>query len=192
MRRVVFGGFIIASLLIVAAASDGAQAAKKHAKAEPVELPPSPPAVHNWSGFYTGVNAGIAWGSFNPITSTRPDGVIGTLTTPSFNAAGHQAAGPFGFGGGVQGGYNWQSGHWLAGIEGDIAYLHLNFPTRTYVPFVGNTNTAVVNTYNNANWVAALRPASPPLRLCKLSIRPRASWGAPSTFPIILPASPAA
>jgi opacity protein-like surface antigen len=152
------GGFVIASLLIVAAASGGAQAAKKHAKAEPVELPPSPPAVHNWSGFYTGVNAGIAWGSFNPITSTSPDGVIGTLTTPLFNAAGHQAGSPFGFGGGVQGGHNWQSGHWLAGIEGDIAYLHLNFPARTYVPFVGNNNTAAVNAYDNANWVATLRP----------------------------------
>ena len=159
MRRAVLGGFVIASLLIVAAASDGAQAAKKHAKAEPVEPPPSPPAVHNWSGFYTGVNAGIAWGAFNPTTSTVLDGTIGHARRPRlFNAAGHQAGNPFGFGGGVQAGYNWQSGHWLAGIEGDIEYLHLNFPARTYVPFVGNNNTAVMSAYDNANWVASLRP----------------------------------
>ncbi|MGB7178217.1 MAG: outer membrane beta-barrel protein, partial [Xanthobacteraceae bacterium] len=121
--------------------------------------PPLPPAVHNWSGFYTGVNAGIAWGSFNPVTSTIPDGVIGTATAPLVNAAGHQTAGPFGFGGGVQSGYNWQSGNWLAGVEADIDYLHLNFPARNYVPFAPpNTNTVAINSYNNANWVATLRP----------------------------------
>ena len=86
------------------------------------------------------------------------DGTIGPLTTPVFNSAGHQAGDPLGFGGGVQAGYNWQSGHWLAGIEGDVEYLHLNFPARTYVPFVGNNNTAVMSAYDNANWVASLRP----------------------------------
>ncbi|MGA9949599.1 MAG: porin family protein, partial [Xanthobacteraceae bacterium] len=89
-------------MLIVSALSDGALAAKKRAKTAEPELPALPPAVHNWSGFYTGLNAGIAWGSFNPVTSTVPDGVIGTLTTPLVDAAGHQTAGPFGFGGGVQ------------------------------------------------------------------------------------------
>ncbi|HSZ65362.1 MAG TPA: outer membrane beta-barrel protein [Xanthobacteraceae bacterium] len=160
MRRVGVGGLVIA-LLIVSALGDGAQAAKKRAKAAEPEPPSLPPAVHNWSGFYTGVNAGIAWGSFTPVTSTIPGGVtgvIGAATTPLFNAAGHQAGDPFGFGGGVQGGYNWQSGHWLAGIEGDIEYLHLNFPARTYVQFAGNTNTAVMNAYDNANWIATLRP----------------------------------
>ncbi len=104
------------------------------------------------------MNAGIAWGSFDPTTSTVSDGTIGPATTPIFNAAGHQAGNPFDFGGGVQAGYNWQSGHWLAGIEGDIEYLHLNFPARTYVAFAGNNNTAVVSAYDNANWVATLRP----------------------------------
>ena len=73
-----------------------------------------------------------------------PDGVIGTAHDPFLQRRRPPTGSPFGFGGGVQGGYNWQSGHWLAGIEGDIAYLHLNFPARTYVPFVGNNNTAVV------------------------------------------------
>lgn len=74
------------------------------------------------------MNAGIAWGSFDPVTSTVVDGVIGSATVPLVNAAGQQKAGPFGFGGGIEGGYNWQSGNWVAGIEGDIDYLHLNFP----------------------------------------------------------------
>ena len=161
-RRAVVTGLVIASVAIVAALSDGALAAKKPAKPAPqiaaADPPPLPPAVHNWSGFYTGVNAGIAWGAFNPTTSTASDGTIGPATTPVFNSAGHQAGDPLGFGGGVQAGYNWQSGHWLAGIEGDVEYLHLNFPARTYVPFVGNNNTAVMSAYDNANWVASLRP----------------------------------
>jgi opacity protein-like surface antigen len=158
LRRVGVSGLVVA-VLIVSALSDSAQAAKKRAKAAEPEAPSLPPAVHNWSGFYAGLNAGIAWGSFNPVTSTAPDGVIGTLTTPLVNAAGNQAARPFGFGGGVQGGYNWQSGNWVAGIEGDIDYLYLNFHARTFVPFVlPSTNVVAINTYANANWVATLRP----------------------------------
>ena len=66
---------------------------------------------------------GTAWGSFVPAASTVSDGTIGPATTPIFNAAGRQAGNAFGFGGGVRAGtYNWQSGHWLAGIEGDIEY----------------------------------------------------------------------
>jgi opacity protein-like surface antigen len=69
-----------------------------------------------------------------------------------------QRAGPFGFAGGVQVGYNWQNGRWLAGIEGDVSYLHLNFDPKIGVPFVNNNNTAVINSYNNANWVSTVRP----------------------------------
>jgi opacity protein-like surface antigen len=158
LRRALLGGFVVASALSVALC-DGAQAAKKHAKLLAAKSPPLPPAVHNWSGFYAGINGGIAWGSFNPVTSTIVDGVIGSLTAPLVNAAGRQNAGPFGFGGGIEGGYNWQSGNWLAGIEGDIDYLHLNFPAQTYVPFAPpNTNVVNINSYNNANWIASLRP----------------------------------
>ena len=59
----------------------------------------------------------------------------------------------------MQAGYNWQSGSWIAGIESDVSYLHLNFSSRSYVPFSPfNTNTGVINAYDNANWVATLRP----------------------------------
>jgi opacity protein-like surface antigen len=130
------------------------------------------------------MNAGMAWGQFNPVTSTAVGGSItGAGPVSLLNAAGAQTAGPFGFSGGAQAGYNWQHGSWLAGIESDISYLHLNFSSRTYdgswlagiesdvsylhlnfssrtyvqfSPF--NTNTGVINAYNNANWVATLRP----------------------------------
>jgi outer membrane immunogenic protein len=145
----------IASLAVFPA---GAAAAKKPAKIPAVEAPPLP-AVHDWSGFYAGMNAGIAWGQFDPATSTVRGGTIAAGPVSLINAAGQQNAGPFGFSGGVQAGYNWQSGSWVAGIEGDVSYLHLNFPAVVYVPFSPfNTNTGVINAYANANWVATLRP----------------------------------
>jgi outer membrane immunogenic protein len=53
--------------------------------------------VYNWGGFYAGANVGYDWGK---ITNT--------------------AIQPSGFAGGVQGGYNWQSGQFVMGLEADI------------------------------------------------------------------------
>ena len=52
---------------------------------------------YSWAGPYLGGNLGYEWGS-----------VDNNPTKPS------------GFEGGVQAGYNWQSGHWVFGLEGDI------------------------------------------------------------------------
>jgi outer membrane immunogenic protein len=53
--------------------------------------------AYSWAGPYIGGNLGYAWGSVdnNP---NKPSGLSG----------------------GVQGGYNWQSGPWVFGVEGDI------------------------------------------------------------------------
>ena len=53
--------------------------------------------IYSWAGPYLGGNLGWDWGS-----------VDNNLTKPS------------GFVGGVQGGYNWQSGPWVFGVEGDL------------------------------------------------------------------------
>jgi outer membrane immunogenic protein len=55
------------------------------------------PAVYNWAGAYAGANAGYQWGATtnNP---TKPAGVFG----------------------GVQLGYNWQSGAFVFGAETDL------------------------------------------------------------------------
>lgn len=52
---------------------------------------------YSWAGPYLGANLGYAWGS-----------VENNLTKPS------------GFVGGAQVGYNWQTGPWVFGVEGDI------------------------------------------------------------------------
>jgi outer membrane immunogenic protein len=53
--------------------------------------------MYSWAGPYLGGNLGWNWGTVdhNP---TRPSGFVG----------------------GVQGGYNWQTGPWVFGIEGDL------------------------------------------------------------------------
>jgi outer membrane immunogenic protein len=55
------------------------------------------PVVYNWSGFYAGANVGYEWGK---ATSTPTD--------------------PSGIAGGLQAGYNWQSGQFVFGGETDI------------------------------------------------------------------------
>jgi len=53
--------------------------------------------IYSWAGPYLGANLGYAWGS-----------VDNNQTKPS------------GFSGGAQAGYNWQTGQWVFGVEGDI------------------------------------------------------------------------
>jgi outer membrane immunogenic protein len=58
---------------------------------------PAPLDAYSWMGPYLGLNLGYQWGSItnNP---TRP----------------------WGLNGGLQGGYNWQVGHFVFGAEGDL------------------------------------------------------------------------
>lgn len=52
---------------------------------------------YSWAGPYLGANIGYAWGD-----------ITNSITSPS------------GVAGGVQGGYNWQFGQWVVGVEADI------------------------------------------------------------------------
>ena len=83
--------------------------------------PPPPPTIMTWTGFYVGANAGYAWGHSN--TSLLHSAVgpplfqSGTLADPpNLNLRG--------FIGGVQAGYNWQTGQWVFGGEVDISGLN--------------------------------------------------------------------
>ena len=57
----------------------------------------APYGVYNWTGFYAGLNLGYEWGS---VTNT--------------------GLSPAGIAGGVQGGYNWQTGNFVFGAETDL------------------------------------------------------------------------
>jgi opacity protein-like surface antigen/outer membrane protease len=127
-----------------------------------VELTCPPlPAIYDWSGFYAGLNAGAAWGSYDPLTSTTSDGVI-SGATGRVNAGGaNQSIKPLGFIGGSQAGYNRQWGHLVAGIEADVDYLHLNGATVSPAITLSNVpppSEVVIGSYGNADWLATVRP----------------------------------
>jgi outer membrane immunogenic protein len=71
----------------------------------PRAMPTKAPAVfspqYNWTGFYVGINGGYGWGKL------------------SWSAFGSDADPSGGLVGGTVG-YNWQTGPWVYGLEGDI------------------------------------------------------------------------
>jgi outer membrane immunogenic protein len=72
------------------------------------------PVYANWTGFYVGLNAGYGFG--------KSDWDFAAVS-PS----------PKGFVGGVTLGYNFQTGLWLWGIEGDIAYSDMKGSADCYL-----------------------------------------------------------
>ena len=102
------------AISIVAFSSATAWAADMAVKA-PIPLPAP---VNSWTGFYIGANGGWGWSSFDTAFVPDPNGAF---------VAGGDLAGPRFFNtrtnGGVFGGqigYNWQTGNWVLGVEGDF------------------------------------------------------------------------
>ncbi len=107
MKAVGYTKQLLAAAAMVAAGVGGAAAADL-----PVKAPP-PPVAWTWTGFYWGVNLGWGWASTSGTsTLTSPAGtVIGVVDPiPTHN----------GVIGGTQAGYNWQTGPFVLGVEGDF------------------------------------------------------------------------
>ena len=125
MRRLLIGG-----IALVALAAGSAMAADMPVKAPIYKAPPAI-VPYNWSGFYVSANVGYGWGQssnswnffapadnlalFHPGTTTicPPNGF-------AFCASGSDANKLNGAIGGLQAGYNWQTGKFLAGVETDF------------------------------------------------------------------------
>lgn len=73
---------------------------------------------HDWTGFYLGGNAGHAVGrdKGSEVLTLPPAGSV--FTAQTFTHA------PAGWPVGVQAGYNWQRGNWVAGLEADWQWTH--------------------------------------------------------------------
>ena len=88
-----------------------ANAADLPMKAPAIVPPPIP--VYNWTGFYMGINAGYGWAEI--------DDAVTPLPQPGFGFPGFSVSSePDGFIGGVQIGYNWQTGSFVWGLEADF------------------------------------------------------------------------
>jgi outer membrane immunogenic protein len=104
------GRVLLRALALVAAAwTMSAQAADMNYGSRAPYTVNQPLNAYSWAGPYLGGNLGYAWGS-----------VDNNPTKPS------------GFAGGVQAGYNWQSGQWVFGSEGDI---QASGATDTFAPW---------------------------------------------------------
>lgn len=96
------------ALVVLGGAAQAADMYRKAPPATPIEAPVS---VYNWTGFYAGANLG---GEFLRDSATA-GGVRHKLNNGSIF-------------GGVQAGYNWQTGPFVLGGEADIGYGH---PSKT-------------------------------------------------------------
>ncbi len=103
MSKKIYGAAIVAMCI-----TSSAQAADMAYRQPQAPYAP-PPLAYTWAGPYIGGNIGYGWGDItnNPAS---PSGVLG----------------------GAQIGYNWQSGAWVFGIEGDI---QANSADDTFAPW---------------------------------------------------------
>jgi outer membrane immunogenic protein len=104
MKRLLLSGVAV---LAVAAALP-AYAADLARPAPAYKAPVAPPVMlYNWTGFYIGGHVGGLWSSKD-----------WTEVPPFFgNGPGTVSTDPDGFLGGVQAGFNWQTGPWVWGVE---------------------------------------------------------------------------
>lgn len=105
--------FSLAGLVTAAQAADLPQR-----NAPPVFTPP--PHVFSWTGFYVGANAGYSFGNNGKSVTT---GTPGFLALGGAEIPGSLNTRSSGFAGGGQIGYNYQTGPYVLGVEGDIDYV---------------------------------------------------------------------
>jgi outer membrane immunogenic protein len=144
-----FGALALAAMTIPTAAAD-------LERRPPPPLVAAPAVVYNWSGFYIGGNIGGKWADqdgtlfLDQVVGFTPLGLVG------FGNGGNDSNGAFVGGGQV--GYNWQTGAWVFGIEGDFQGTNLKRefvccgPLAPQIFFVPGDIISVKN-----NWQASIR-----------------------------------
>ena len=108
MNKILLAASALVSLSLLAPAAHAADVAA--------------PAVYDWSGFYVGLNAGIAWNNTEIDNDIKYDGL--DEPPPWLDDVGNDLTGDDSvFTGGALIGYNWQMDSLVLGVEADINYL---------------------------------------------------------------------
>jgi outer membrane immunogenic protein len=111
IRKLLLSAAAMVALPIVANAADLAYKAPA----------PALPTPWSWAGFYLGANVGAGWGTTEASAEVGPFFLGGGVPAITANLpATSQTLN--GFLGGFQGGYNWQFGSVVAGLEGDFEW----------------------------------------------------------------------
>jgi outer membrane immunogenic protein len=112
MRKLLLAGTAVA--VVMAAGSAGAADLSRPVyKAAPPPIP-----IFSWTGWYVGVHVGGAWGTKEWSDPVVFDG----FTTFAFNDTTINNYGVNGFLGGLQIGYNYQTGPWVWGVEAQASW----------------------------------------------------------------------
>lgn len=111
----------------------------------PVKTTPNR-VVYSWTGFYAGLNAGYNEARTVPTTTfTDPNGEIGPIIDAGVLLLPKPQNG-FGFTGGGQIGYNFQTGIWLVGVETDLSGSTAKSSETTTGTTVPDTDTPIIAT----------------------------------------------
>lgn len=94
------------------------------------------PTTYTWTGAYVGGNFGYGWGGGDTRFEPLPNATAFINMLPVTIKAD-----PRGFTVGGHGGYNWQSGHFVAGPEASISWSNIK-RTTTVSPIIQNNGTA--------------------------------------------------
>ena len=121
---------------------------------------PMAPA-YSWTGFYVGGNGGVAWGQFNTSTGSvfSPTGYFAASSIPAIGSTGNLKVDSKEFIGGVEAGYNWQSGMVVWGLETDFEYFHLKGTASGTATYPCCAPTAfTINSEAHTDWLFTARP----------------------------------
>jgi outer membrane immunogenic protein len=126
------------------------------ASARPDSPVPAPATSYTWTGGYVGGHFGWGWGRANTTFTPLPTAAQFIDMRPTT-----LRQDPSGFSVGVQGGYNWQTGHFVIGGEADISWSRVN-GTATVTPIIMNNGTpfpgaGFLTTRQETKWFGTVR-----------------------------------
>ena len=143
----------LAGALLASAFSGAALSADLPVKAAP--LAPVP-AAYNWTGFYLGANFGYGWGRGDTTFDPLPTAAIFVNLAPTT-----LGLTPRGALGGLQLGYNWQTGMMVFGVETDFQWSGMDASV-TQAPIIQNNGTpfpgaGFLTASERTDWFGTLR-----------------------------------
>src|SRR5258706_658256 len=114
------------------------------------------PTSYTWKGGYIGGHVGWGRGRANTTFTPLPNATQFIDMTPTT-----LRPNPSGFSGGAQGGYNWQTGHFVIGGEADISWSKMS-GTATVTPIIKNNGTpfpgaGFLTAHQDTTWFGTVR-----------------------------------
>jgi outer membrane immunogenic protein len=153
------GPYMLKKLLITAAVlvlPVGAYAADLPRKA-PAYAPA--PAPYNWTGFYIGGNVGYSWSTLSNSLSVAngTPGYFAVGAIPGVVTSGSGGLDDNSFTGGLQLGYNVQSGQFVYGLEGDINWMRQDASYGGTFLYTTSGTPYNLTVSSSIDWLATIR-----------------------------------